>query len=299
MTTADPARGVCVVGSINIDTTYRVPHIPLPGETLLAQGRTGSQGGKGANQAAAAARLGSQVTFIGCTGEDADGVRATASLRRLGVDVTQVRALPGASTGTALVLVSADGENVVVVDAGANQRMDPVVVAEGVSSGAHRVVLAQLEINLDAVVSAATSSGPATFVLNPAPMTARPELLIPVLECTDILVPNRLELARLAGCEAPTDQAALDSCVARLDFAGAVLVTLGSAGVAVYPAGRPRPVTLIDPVHVATVDTTGAGDAFCGALGHFLAESDDLAAAARRANEVAALSTTVRGARIG
>ena len=172
MTGSGPGGGVCVVGSINVDTTYRVPRIPAPGETVLAQSRSRSPGGKGANQAAAAASLGGAVTIVGCTGDDADGRWAIDSLIHRGVDVAWVRTTHDARTGTAAVAVSPDGENAIVVDPGANQLLDPGLVKDVVSAGAHGVVLVQLEVNLDAVLSAAMSSGPATLVLNPAPMTA-------------------------------------------------------------------------------------------------------------------------------
>ena len=293
-----PSSRVCVVGSVNIDTTYRVPQIPAPGETLLAINRTVSPGGKGANQAVAAASMGSQVALLGCIGHDAEADLALASLTRHRVDVSQLTTVADAPTGTAVVLVDDRGENVIVVDPGANQRIDPVLVAAHLLSTAYDVVLSQLEINLDAVISAAQNSGPATFILNPAPMPADAAALRDLLGYTDVLVPNRPELARLAGQPLPTDRAGLDRCVARLEFDGVVLVTLGSAGVAVYDRGPSHRPTYIEAVRVESVDTTGAGDTFCGVLGHFIAQHVDVTHAARQANEMAALSTTVRGAQV-
>lgn len=294
----NPSGKICVVGSVNIDTTYRVPQIPALGETLLAISKTVAPGGKGANQAIAATSMGSQSTLLGCIGNDAEAVLAIASLARHHVDVSQLTMAGGAPTGTAILLVDDRGENVIVVDPGANQCVDPDLVAAHLSSTAYDVVLCQLEINLQAVISAARNSGPATFILNPAPMTTDASALRDLLEHTDVLVPNRPELARLAGQPLPTDREGLDRCVAQLEFDGVVLVTLGSAGVAVYDRGPLHRPTHIEAVRVESVDTTGAGDTFCGVLGHFMAQHGDVTQAARQANEMAALSTTVRGAQV-
>ncbi len=294
----DRTSRVCVVGSVNIDTTYRVPQIPAPGETTLAVNKTVAPGGKGANQAVAAASMGSQVTLLGCIGHDVEADLAIASLTRHRVDVSQLTTVDDAPTGTAVLFVDDRGENVIVVDPGANQRVDPDLVAAHLSSTSCDVVLSQLEINIQAVISAARNRGSAMFVLNPAPMTADLVALRDLLEFTNMLVPNRPELARLAGQPLPTDQAGLDRCVARLEFDGIVLVTLGSAGLAVYDRGLSHRPTYIEAVRVESVDTSGAGDTFCGVLGHFMAQHGDVMHAARQANEMAALSTTVRGAQL-
>jgi ribokinase len=292
------ATRICVVGSINVDTTYRLPSLPTQGETALAAHSFVAPGGKGANQATAAAVSGSDTVFVGCVGDDEHGRLARHSLAAAGVDVSHLVSVSEAPTGTAVLLVDDEGENVIVVDPGANHRIDPVALAAHLPAARYDVILVQLEVNLDAVVAAAGAKGTAALVVNPAPMPASRDLLDQVLAHADVLVPNRPELARLAGTPVPRDAAELDRCVARLDVAGAVVVTLGSAGVAVYPQGSRGPAVLVDPVHVDAVDTTGAGDAFCGALAHFFASDGDVLAAARRANELAALSTTVRGARI-
>jgi ribokinase len=289
---------VCVVGSINIDTTYRVPRIPAPGETLLAINKTISPGGKGANQAVAVASMDSDVVLLGCIGRDPEADLAIASLTRHRVDVSHLTTARDAPTGTAVVLVDDRGENVIVVDPGANQCIDPDLIAARLSSMSFDVVLSQLEINLSAVMSAARNSGSATFILNPAPMPDDTATLRELLGYTDVLVPNRTELARLSGQPLPTDRAGLDRCVDLLDFGGVVLVTLGSAGVAVYDRRSSNRPTYIDAVRVETVDTTGAGDTFCGVLGHFIAQHRDITEAARQANTMAALSTTVRGAQV-
>ena len=293
-----PRGGICVVGSINVDTTFGVPHLPSPGETVLSLRRSVAAGGKGANQAVAAAALGSRVSFIGCVGADRDGDFALDALRARGVDVANIHSLGDAPTGTAMVLVAPDGENVIVVDQGANRHVDPVQVESQLAADPPAVVLAQLEINLDAVLAAARSSGPATFILNPAPTSTRSTALADILQHTDVMVPNRTELAWLAGTETPLSLADLDGCVAALDFTGHVIVTLGGEGVAVYESGLARRGVVIAPKLVETIDTSGAGDAFCGALGHCLAAGDDLRAAVLRANQVAAWSTTLHGAQL-
>lgn len=289
---------VCVVGSLNIDTTYFVPNIPSAGETVLAEGKVIAPGGKGANQAVAAATMGSRVTMVGCVGDDPEAEIATAALLSGGVDVSHLIRVTDAATGTAVLFVDGRGENVIAVDPGANQRLDPALITEHLAQSSYDAVLAQLEVNLPAVLTAARNRGSATFILNPAPMTSDEATLSQILEATDVVVPNRLELARLAGRPVPTTRDELDQCVASLDFDGIVVVTLGSAGAAVYDRGRPRRAVFADGVAVQSLDTTGAGDVFCGVLGHYLAVRADIALAVRRANEVAALSTTVRGARI-
>lgn len=292
------ATRICVVGSINVDTTYRLLSLPTPGETVLASHSFVAPGGKGANQATAAAVLGSDTVFVGCVGEDEHGRMARHSLAAAGVDVSHLVSVSEAPTGTAVLLVDDEGENVIVVDPGANHRIDPVALAAHLPAARYDVILVQLEVNLDAVVAAAGAKVTAALIVNPAPMPASRDLPDRVLARADVLVPNRSELARLARTPVPRDAAELDRCVARLDVAGAVVVTLGSAGAAVYAHGSQGHAVLVDPVRVDAVDTTGAGDAFCGALAHFFARDGDVLAAARRANVLAALSTTVRGARV-
>jgi ribokinase len=137
-------RGVCVVGSINIDTSFDVPNIPAPGETVLALQKTVGAGGKGANQAVAAASLGSEVAFVGCVGEDSQGAFVRAALAGRGVDVTNMRTVADATTGGAMILVAPDGENVIVVDPGANRHLDSAYVEAYLCAHDPAVVVAQL-----------------------------------------------------------------------------------------------------------------------------------------------------------
>jgi ribokinase len=290
--------GIFVVGSINVDTTFRVQHIPALGETVLAIGKTVAVGGKGANQAVAAARLGSVVRLVGSVGWDREGDSAIARLLESGVDVSSIGRSELGATGAATIIVDKDGENVIIVDQGANRHLEVSHVESIVRLGNPRVVMAQLEINLDAVLAAAKSTQ-GIFILNPAPIEIGPDSLAEILQYTNILVPNRTELGRLANRGTPMNMTEVDRCVAELDFAGSVIVTLGSDGVALYESGSSLGSVHIDPVRVVTVDTSGAGDAFCGALGHELASGKDLRSAATRANQVAAWCTTVYGAQIG
>ncbi|MET4706026.1 ribokinase [Frigoribacterium sp. UYMn621] len=254
-------------------------------------------GGKGANQAVAAAALGSGVTFLSCVGEDREGIFLMDVLQARGVPVTNVRVVSGAATGTATILVDPGGENVIIVDQGANAhvRAEDVELYLGTANPA--VVMSQLEIDLDSVLAAAKCSK-GIFILNPAPMPANSTDLSEILAFTDIIVPNRAELGRLANTQTPITMSDVDHCVAQLDFAGQVVVTLGSDGVAVYASRKAGGALLVPPVEVESVDTSGAGDAFCGALGHGLAAGLDLLTAVSRANSFAAWSTTIYGAQI-
>lgn len=271
--------------------------MPQPGETVLSLRKTVGAGGKGANQAVAAAALGGSVGFVSCVGQDPEGVFLMDVLEARGIPVTNVRIVGGAATGTATILVDPGGENVIIVDQGANALVNAQDVTTYLGTASPRVVMSQLEIGLDAVLAAAEGSN-GLFILNPAPMTANTKDLAEILRLTDILVPNRAELGRLANTQTPVTIADIDHCVARMDFAGQVIVTLGSDGVAVYASGKSGARSLVPPVRVESVDTSGAGDAFCGALGHGLAAGLDLLAAVSHANRFAAWSTTIHGAQV-
>ena len=216
---------VCVVGSINIDTTLRVPVLPGPGETILATGRASSPGGKGANQAVAAAALGSQVRFIGAVGSDENAATGLAALADRGIDTTGVRRLEEAPTGTAIVVVANDGENLIIVDPAANDQVDAGWVGEALGDCSGEVVMAQLEVPVEGLLAAARAH-PAMCVLNPAP-APEAAALAELLPHVDVLVPNRAELGQLVGRAAPSTLAEVAECAAALDFAGSLVVTLG------------------------------------------------------------------------
>lgn len=297
MTASEPAR-VCVVGSLNVDTTLRVATLPRAGQTMLARGRTTSQGGKGANQAVAAASQGSAVHLVAAVGNDEQGRSSVDRLAARGVQTGSVKFLDEAFTGSAVVLVADDGENLIVVDQGANRSLDEAWVHQHVAKAAPDVILAQLEVPIASVLAAARAWDPRYFVLNPAPMPADAKSLQPLLEHVDVLVPNRPELAEMVGEEQVETLEDVDRCAQRLAFPGTLVVTLGSQGAAVYgPYGRDR-LSHVPAARVEAVDTTGAGDAFCGVMADRLARGYDIVDAVEAATRLAGLSTTVHGAQV-
>lgn len=287
---------ICVVGSLNMDTTLRVGALPGAGETILAHHRHVSPGGKGANQAAAAAATADGVAMVGAVGDDAAGDTALESLRGHGVDVSGVAIARGRVTGTAMVLVADDGENLIVVDPGANGVLDPSWVTDRLAALRPTITLAQLEIPVECLDAVAQSDRRGMLVVNPAPMPDDGLPLETVLAAADVLTPNRGELGRLAGRSTPRTGEEVDECVAALGFGGHLVVTLGSDGAAVYPADGGRIAVPAESVRV--LDTSGAGDVFCGVLVARLAAGVDLVDAVHDANHAAALSTTLPGAQI-
>ncbi|EWT04764.1 ribokinase [Intrasporangium chromatireducens Q5-1] len=284
-----------VVGSLNVDLGYRVRTLPVPGETVLAGDRSRAFGGKGGNQAVTVAVLGADVGFVGAVGADDAGESYLSHLRRHGVDVSGVAVVPHVDTGTAIILVDDSGENLIVVDPGANSAVEPGWVEEHVRAAEPAVVLAQLEVPVPVLESMAASlAADVTFVLNPAPMQADPDDLAKLLQRVDVLVPNRKELGQLARTAEPETLAEVQRCLGALSFDGTVVVTLGADGAVVREVGGEpthHPALSVDPV-----DTTGAGDAFCGALAVGIAAGRELSDAVRRAIEVAGRSTLHRGA---
>jgi ribokinase len=284
-----------VVGSVNADLVVRVQTLPAPGETVTRGTFERHGGGKGANQAVAAARLGARVALIAAVGADDLGAEAVAALERDGVDCSRMARLEDAPTGVALIVVDAAGENQIAVASGANARLNAALVQRGwgeATPGGRRVVLLGLEIPDEAVLAGARAGAEAgaRLVLNPAPARPLPEEL---LDLGPLLTPNEAEARALTGA-ADADEAAR----ALADRTGApVVVTLGARGaLLVAPGQDPAPV---EPLCVDAVDTTGAGDTFSGALAAELAAGAELAAAARFAAVAAALSTQAAGARDG
>jgi len=281
---------IAVVGSLNLDTTVRVPRLPSPGETILGTSHFVDSGGKGANQAVAAARLGRSVAMVGMVGDDDPGRQLLASLAGDGVDTSSVAIGREQGTGIAVVTVDALGENMIVVDPGANGDLAPRVLdglAEPVRSAA--VVLLQLEIPLD-TVAAAVRLATGTVVLNPAPAAA---LERSVLDSVDVLVPNATELAGLSGESVPSSPADAISMARRIQGPAAVVVTLGGDGAVVVADDFDAHVSapLIDPV-----DPTAAGDAFCGGLADALVRGDSIHDAVRWAVRCGAVTATKWGA---
>ncbi|MER7169316.1 ribokinase [Micromonospora sp. NPDC000207] len=285
---------IVVVGSLNVDVVVPLAELPAPGQTVLGTAdhrRAG--GGKGANQAVAAARLGRRVTMVGAVGADGEGEWLTGLLTAEGVDTSGVLRAPR-PTGQAIVLVTADGDSTIAVSSGANmwlapEHLDPF----GELLGGAGAVLLQQEVDAGVVAAAVRAAG-GLVVLNPAP--ARP-VDPATLARVDVLVPNRGELAALAGVpDGPADDREVDRLVAQarsLGTRGPVVVTLGSDGALVVTADRQW---LVAAERVDAVDATGAGDTFCAALADALLDGATIDAAARWASRVAAVTVTRAGA---
>ena len=284
------------MGSANLDLVVEVETIPVAGETVLGGDLRLIPGGKGANQAVAAARLGRRVAMIGRVGDDDAGRTLRSAMDSAGVDTTSLLTTEGAPSGTALIAVGADGDNAIVVSPGANGHLSSADVegATGVLAAAD-VVLLQLEVPLEAVSAAVRGAG-GTVVLNPAPA---PATMLPpdLLDRVDVIVPNQTELATMAGHAglSPIGEVDPETAVALargLPIAAAV-VTLGAAGAIVV---TPTDATHLPAPAVMPVDTTAAGDAFCGALADALVGGADLVAATEWAVRVGAAATLRQGA---
>jgi ribokinase len=283
---------IAVVGSLNMDAIARVAHLPAPGETVLASGFVQALGGKGANQAVAAARAGSAVEFVGRVGADLAGEALVTSLRSAGVNTKHVVRDVGGSTGTALIAVDSQGQNSIVVVPGvnANLHVEDIDAARDVIERSS-IVLLQLEIPLETVQYAAEMAhrSGTTVLLNPSPAQELPASL---LNLVDILVPNEEEVAYLSGMGSPVDPASAAGML-RTNGAESVVVTLGDRGAAVIDENGETDIYAYD---VEAVDTTGAGDAFVGNLAAALDAGQSLEEAARMASAAAALSVQAAGA---
>jgi ribokinase len=287
---------VIVVGSVNIDLVVSVERLPGPGETVTGGRFERHHGGKGGNQAVAAARLGASTAFVGAVGGDAFGAEARAALDAEGIDLRGLASLELEATGVALILVDAAGENSIAVAGGANAAVSPGLVAAALADlhpGAGDIVLVGHEIPTESTREAlrfARAAGAAT-ILNPAPATGLDER---DLALADILTPNRGELAALS----EGDGAADSQATALIGGAPgrAVLVTLGADGALLVTADG---ATVLAAPRVTVVDTVGAGDTLNGALAAGLAAGLALPDAARQAVAAASLAVTRAGAREG
>ncbi|WP_275464814.1 ribokinase [Streptomyces noursei] len=283
---------VLVVGSANADLTVRVTRRPGAGETVLGTDLVESAGGKGANQAAAAARIGGRTALLARVGGDAYGELLLAAQRAAGTDVAPVIVDADARTGTAMIIVSPDGDNSIVVSPGANAALTPQDVAAAQDVIAASAVLSlQLEIPMETVRAAAEAAEEAgtRVVLNPSPTPE--DLDRALLSAADPLVVNEHEARQLSG---RTDGTPAEWAAAlRERGARSVVVTLGGDGALVLDDSG---TTTVPGVRVEAVDTTGAGDAFTGALATRLAGGADLADAARFAVRVGAAAVTKPGA---
>jgi ribokinase len=293
-----PASGVVVVGSLNADLTITTDRLPSAGETVAGHDFAIRPGGKGANQAVAAVRLGSALSLVGAVGDDVHGNMLVQAADRDGIDTDSIVRIAGTSTGVAVIEVDANGENSIVVFPGANGRLAPHHVeqeAERIAAAA--VVCLCLESPLETVI-AATRLGHkagAIVMLNLSPFK---EVPAEVLADADLLLVNEHEAAQLLGSTDPT----LDWEATARGFTARgvrdVVVTLGARGSMVIQGG-PENLPVLTPIPAAptsVVDTTGCGDAFTGAVADSLARGEALVAAARRAAVVASMAAATQGA---
>ncbi len=294
---------IIVIGSSNTDMTVRLPRLPAPGQTVLGSGFATTPGGKGANQAVAAARAGGDIVFITAVGDDDLGKHAVDLFRRQGIDVSHVRVCEGVASGVALIFVGEDGENMIGVASGANHKFNPEDIDRLPDSifRAADILLAGLEIPAETAARAIGRGSRAGMrvILNPAPAPRSPEAIPPGLfALIDILTPNRLEALALAGMIPTTttpDEPDWNDCADRLLQAGvnAAVITLGAAGCLVATAESKLQVR---PPQVQAIDTVGAGDAFNGAFAVALSENRSIEDAAAWATAAAALAVTHPGA---
>lgn len=290
---------VVVVGSANVDLQAEVDHLPARGETVLGGRLRTAPGGKGANQAIAAHRLGTRTHLVCAVGDDLHADTVLSALEAEGLGTDGVRRVPEEATGVAMIVVAHDGENHIVVAPGANAALTPDDVDR--LAGPHLdggpVVVLQLEIAVDTALAAArlAQRRGASVVLNCAPMPADPATIASLLATVDVLVVNESEAGALLGDALPDDESSWREAAQRLRAHGpvTVVVTLGARGAAVATDDGTflQPAFTVDPV-----DTTGAGDAFCAALAVGLAAGEPIDRATERACAAGALATTRPGA---
>lgn len=285
---------ITVVGSLNMDLVVRAAQIPKPGETIIGGDLKSIPGGKGANQAVAAARLGSQVYMVGRLGDDLFAQQLLENLKTSGVDTTHVMRDAEAATGVALIVVDEQGENSIVVASGANMRMkiEDVAAAEAVISEAD-VLLLQLEVPVDVVSQAVeiAKRHHVTVILNPAPARPLPGEL---LELVDVLVPNESETALLTGLSTDSQDDLAKAAERLLGMGvGSIVITLGARGAMMATAEEQR---MYPAFEVEPVDTTAAGDAFMAGLAVAIGAGESLPDSIRWANAAGALATMRFGA---
>jgi len=285
---------IVVVGSSNMDLVVKTPRIPTAGETILGGDFLTIPGGKGANQAVAAAKLGAQVFFVAKLGQDAFGQQSLANFEEAGVKTKYVTTTKDAPSGVALITVDDNGENAIVVAPGANSILRPadVEAAKGAIAGAGAVV-AQLEIPLKTVeyAAACAKNADVPFILDPAPARQLPDELLAIV---DIIKPNETEAKILTGIEVKGDTSAKHAASKLLEKGvGAVIITMGARG---FLLATKETAEFVDGIEVNAADSTAAGDAFTGSLAVGIAEGKNLRRAAEFANTVAALSVTKWGA---
>ncbi|WAX70798.1 ribokinase [Gallibacterium anatis] len=283
-----------VLGSINADHVIQVPHFPQPGETLSGQNYHIVYGGKGANQAVAAARLGAKVDFIACIGEDKIGLEMKQAFQKDGINTDSIATIQGETTGIAMIQVADSGENSIVISAGANAHLTTDIVDKFKQKILDTdALLMQLETPLDAIIYAtkiAKQAGKHT-VLNPAPAKALPDELLAQLT---MITPNETETELLTGVKVVDEQSAAQAAaVFHQKGVAIVLITLGAKGVFISHNALQK---IIPGFRVQAKDTTAAGDTFNGALVTALLEQKSLEEAIQFAHAAAAISVTRFGA---
>lgn len=289
---------VVIVGSLSLDFVMRVPRRPAKGETIAGFDFNTFVGGKGNNQALAAARAGAEVSLVGRVGDDSYGDRLIEMLRDNNVGVQHLRRDPLEGTGIANIYVDPEGDNSIVIVPRANAKlsMSDIEAAKEVIAQAN-VLLLQMEIPDEIVLLAAMVAKRAgvKVILNPAPAPPSGKLPDELLSYVDILIPNQPEAQLLSGCEA-NDVAGAKQAAFKLQQAGAnqVIVTLGEQGALLHDADGKD--TLIPSFSVKAIDTTAAGDAFCGALAAAIARGDSMQEAIRTGCAAGALAVTKCGA---
>ena len=289
-------KKIVVVGSSNTDLTVKVDHFPLPGETLIGDNFITAQGGKGANQAVAVARLGGDASFVCCLGDDAFGNQSLELLKKEGMDTRHIRLIKGASSGVALIPVDKKGENTIIVASGANAMLsvDDIKNAEQDIKDAG-ILLMQLETPIPALIYAAriAHENGVKVILNPAPFPKNP-LPQELLENIDIIIPNETEAAYMAGEQITDEQSAL-SVIRKIQDLGVgnVIVTVGSKGAYTLEDSK---LINVPAFPVKAVDTVAAGDTFCGALCVALSKGFSMSDAIRIGNKAASIAVTRIGA---
>jgi len=284
---------VCVVGSSNMDLTFRTPRLPQPGETLAGSLFHSGFGGKGGNQAVMAARLGAQVSLVSRVGHDSFGEQLLRNYRAEHIDTTHVQQDAQHHTGTAAIIVDDQAQNCIIVIPGANAHLTPDDVRAAASAIQRAdAVVCQLEIPVESVLEAfqiAKTQGVRT-ILNPAPASTLPDAL---LRITDFCIPNESEIESLTGKSANT-AAQAEKAARALQGRGpaSVIVTLGERGALLLHG---EDAELFSAASVNAVDPSGAGDAFIGSLAVFLSQDRPLSVALRQANAVAAFTVTRHG----
>lgn len=288
-------KKILVIGSLNMDITLRMERAPEAGETLTADSLITSPGGKGANQAYAAGKLGGDVTMLGAVGQDVYGEELCSNLASVGVDISGIRKIAGVPTGTAVIFVEHTGENRIVLVSGANSMVDRTYIDEHIDKIRDcEIVMLQLEIPLDTVIYAAKRAKEMgkTVILDPAP--AIPNISAELLSCVDYIKPNETELNMIL--TGKTDSLQFDESLEQVQKLGIknVWVTLGSQGVFLKESGRDG--ELIPSVRVTAVDTTAAGDTFIAAAAVSLAKGKSSREAVSYGNRAAAITVTRPGA---